>query len=231
MDRISLPTFWAPSGDGYRELKEVQAAAAASLRKTQIFFLANPKNRSASTKLGGCLLKGNGSCLLVRVAEGKMAAVAVPAVGTDGSAAAAAADHGCLLVIVWLQCGTTTTYTYMNTLQLESKIKSSPSLFMQGIPTESASGNSSFDDDFQVSSAPPSNPRFSSNLATVVRGKKKAAELLLLLFHTCCRGQVCILNYASKQASKQASKAFFNWHPLLSMVCVEQNLFFSTCFG
>jgi hypothetical protein len=40
---------------------------------------------------------------LVRVAEGKMAVVAVPAVGTDGSAAEeAAADHGCLLVIVWL---------------------------------------------------------------------------------------------------------------------------------
>jgi len=49
----------------------------------------------------GGLLKGNGSCLLVSVVEGKMAAA--PAVGTDGSAAAAAAvDHGCLLVIVWL---------------------------------------------------------------------------------------------------------------------------------
>jgi hypothetical protein len=41
--------------------------------------------------------------LLVSVAEGKMAVVAAaaaPAVGTDGSAAVA--DHGCLLVIVWL---------------------------------------------------------------------------------------------------------------------------------
>jgi hypothetical protein len=45
-------------------------------------------------------LKGNGSCLLVSVVEGKMAAA--PAVGTDGSAAEAAVDHGCLLVIVWL---------------------------------------------------------------------------------------------------------------------------------
>ncbi len=53
--------------------------------------------------MGGGLLKGNGCCLLVRVAEGKMAvaAAAAPAVGTDGSAAAAVADHGCLLVIVW----------------------------------------------------------------------------------------------------------------------------------
>lgn len=153
-----------------------------------------------------------------------IAAAAPPAVGTDGSAAAAA-DHGCLLVIVWLQCGTTTIYTYMNTLQLESKIKSSPSSFLQGIPTQSASGNSSFDDDSRflllllpTLDLPP--------IWQLWQGKKKTFRAAAAVSHL-LQGQVCILNYPSKQASK----AFFNWHPLLSMVCVEQNLFFSTCLG
>jgi hypothetical protein len=68
--------------------------------------MANPKNRSASTKCGGggVCWREMAAVLLVSVAEGKMAVVAAaaapPAVGTDGSAAVA--DHGCLLVIVWL---------------------------------------------------------------------------------------------------------------------------------
>jgi hypothetical protein len=76
-------------------------------------------------------------------------------------------------------------------------------LFLQGIPTESASGNSSFDDDdsrFLLLLLPTLD--FASNLATVVGGKKnscRAAALSHLL-----QGQVCILNYPSKQASKQA---------------------------
>jgi hypothetical protein len=80
--------------------QEVGIGSPRRFRQRQTKKLANPKNRSASTKgWVVCLLKGNGSCLLVSVVEGKMAAA--PAVGTDGSAAAAV-DHGCLLVIVWL---------------------------------------------------------------------------------------------------------------------------------
>lgn len=127
---------------------------------------------------------------------------AAPAVGTDGSAAEAAVDHGCLLVIVWLQCGTTTIYTYMNTLQLQSKINPSPSSFLQGIPTESASGNSSFDHDSRFLLLLLSTLDFPPIWQTVVRGKQKAAELLPL-FHTCCRAKSA---FSTIQASKQASK-------------------------
>ncbi len=130
MDRISLPAFWGSLRrwvQGAQGGFQAAASAAASLRKSKYFFLANPKNRSASTKWrrGWVFVEGKWQLFDSQCCRRENGSIA-PAVGTDGSAAVAAADHGCLLVVVWLQCGTTTIYTYMNTFQLQSKIKSSP---------------------------------------------------------------------------------------------------------